>query len=94
MALDAHSPFAGLLRSDQLLQRGKLASQVEVVDKSVLFVPDVYEGCIEPGHYLAYFPKVDISYGKTRLALLLVEFDKHLVLTQRNGDFCRVDVND
>ena len=93
-ALDAHSPLAGLLRSDQLLQRGKLASQVEVVDKSVLFVPDVYEGCIEPGHYLAYFPKVDISYGKTRLALLLVEFDKHLVLTQRNGDFCRVDVND
>ena len=64
------------------------------MDKGVLFVPDVYEGRIESRHYLAYFPKVDIPLRKTRLALLLVEFDKHLVLTQRNGDFCRVDVND
>ena len=91
-ALDAQAPFAGLLRSDELLQRKKLTAQIEIMDKGVLFVSYIDECRIETRHDLTYFSEVDIPDGEPGLTLLLVEFDKDLVLAQRDGNFGRVDV--
>ena len=83
-ALDAEPAFSGLLRGDELLQRGELRPQVEVVDKGVLFVSDVDECRVQSRHDLAHLPEVDVPHGEARLALLLVQFDEHLVLA--HGD--------
>jgi len=83
-ALDAEPAFSGLLRGDEFLQRGELRPQVEVVDKGVLFVSDVDECRVQSRHDLAHLPEVDVPHGEARLALLLVQFDEHLVLA--HGD--------
>ena len=83
-ALDAEPAFSGLLRGDDFLQRGELRPQVEVVDKGGLFVSDVDECRVQSRHDLAHLSEVDVPHGEARLALLLVQFDEHLVLA--HGD--------
>jgi hypothetical protein len=55
------------------------------VDEGVLLVTNVHEGGIQSRHNFTHLTQIDISYGKTRLALLLAQLDKNLVLAQRNG---------
>ena len=54
------------------------------MDKGVLFVSDVDECRVQSRHDLAHLPEVDVPHGEARLALLLVQFDEHLVLA--HGD--------
>ena len=64
------------------------------MDKRILFVSDIDKRSIQSGHDLLDLTQIDISYGKSRFALLLVEFDQLLVLEQRNGHFVRGYIND
>ena len=91
-ALDPQAPFSGLLRGDEFLQRRKLRPQVEVVDKGISFVPYIDECRVQTRHDLANLPEVDIPYGESRLALLLVELDEHLILAHGDRYLGRVYV--
>ena len=71
-----------------------MRSQIEVMDEGVLFVSYVDECRVESGHDLTYLAQVDIPHGETRLALLLVELDQHLIFAQSNGYLSGTDVYD
>ena len=63
------------------LERTVVGTQVEVVDEGILLVTYVYECCVQAGHNLAYATKVDVAYRESRLTLLFVKLDEHLVFT-------------
>ena len=68
------------------MQRGELRAQIEVMDESVLLIPDVDERGVQAGHDLLDLPQVDVADGIPRLALFLVQLDQLLVLEQGDGD--------
>ena len=80
------SSFPGGQRSDELVQRGELRAQIEVMDESVLLIPDVDERGVQAGHDLLDLPQVDVADGVPCLALFLVQLDQLLVLEQGDGD--------
>lgn len=43
---------------------------------------DIDERGVQPRHDLAHLAQINIPYGESRLALLLVELDQHLVFAQ------------
>ena len=56
-------------------------------------MPDIDKCCIQPRHDLAHLAEVDVTDGKTRLTLLLIEFDEHLVFAQGNRNLRRSDID-
>jgi len=68
------------------VQRGELRAQIEIMDESVLLIPDVDERGVQAGHDLLDFPQVDVADGVSRLAFFLVQLDQLLVLEQGDGD--------
>ena len=87
------SPLAGLVTRHQLLQRRELGAQVEIVDKGILLMADIDERGVQPRHDLAHLAQINIPYGESRLALLLVELDQHLVLAQGDRNLGRVYID-
>ena len=92
--LHAQAPLAGLMRVHEPLQRRKLRSEVEVVDESVFFVPYIDECRVQTRHDLAHLAQIDVAHGESGLALLLVQFDEHPILAQRDRDLRRIDIYD
>ena len=80
------SSLPGGQRADELVQRGELRAQIEIMDESVLLIPDVDERGVQAGHDLLDFPQVDVADGVSRLAFFLVQLDQLLVLEQGDGD--------
>ena len=91
--VQADSPLAGLVTRHQLLQRRELGAQVEIVDKGILLMADIDERGVQPRHDLAHLAQINIPYGESRLALLLVELDQHLVLAQGDRNLGRVYID-
>ena len=91
--IQADSPLAGLVTRHQLLQRRELGAQVEIVDKGILLMADIDERGVQPRHDLAHLAQINIPYGESRLALLLVELDQHLVLAQGDRNLGRVYID-
>ena len=84
--LKQRSSLPGGQRADELVQRGELRAQIEIMDESVLLIPDVDERGVQAGHDLLDFPQVDVADGVSCLALFLVQLDQLLVLEQGDGD--------
>ena len=93
-AFDAQAPFAGDIRRSELLERGEVGSQIEVVDEGILFMPYVDECRVETRHDFADLAQVDVAHGESGLALFLGELDQHLVFAHGDGDFGRAYVYD
>ena len=92
--LDAQAPLTGNVRRNELLQRRKMAPEVEVMDEGVLLVPYVDECRVEPRHDFTDLAEVDVADGEPGLALLFGKLDQDLVLAQGDGNLGRADVYD
>ena len=59
-----------------LLVRGKLISQIKIMEKGVALVTHIYKACVQARHELFHLGYVDIANrkgGRARLTLILYE---------------------
>lgn len=64
------------------------------MQKSILLVPHVHEGGVEPRCHFTHLGQVHIAYGETAFGLLAVQFGEHLVLHQGKCHFTVAGADD
>jgi hypothetical protein len=83
--LEIGKQFHGLSRTDEpgIFQQGVyLCAEIEIMQKSIFFIPYIHKSGIKTGHDLFNFSEINISYGKIITPFLMVKFDQLLILQQ------------